>query len=159
MSRWKVERAHPRLSCNAAVAVSLFSEAEGQAQTPLNGRATNVSLEGAMIVLPERVPPGSRVTLLFLPADISAEAASIKTEATVMWGQATPDGPNHYNHGLRLLRPEPSLPPRLTGHGLPAVAESPHQATLSKVEVKAHRREPPPEATKSSSSFPVLPRP
>lgn len=123
MDRWKAERNHPRFPCDVPVTVVLSSDSEGHTRTPTDGRLQNVNEEGVLVVLPERIPPGSRLSLVATDAS-HAEAPSVKIGATVVWVGPTPDAPPSYQHGLRFLRPEPALLLYLTGRHLPARAGS-----------------------------------
>src|SRR2546425_8967817 len=94
------ERRTFRLSCNAPVIVGTFS-----------GQTANVSMEGAAIVLPEAIQPGSSVEVVFLPPepDPAGEALRVQKEATVVWVQETGEPDVSFRHGLRFAEPEIDL--------------------------------------------------
>ncbi len=106
--RDKRERVTPRLSCEAPVTMSRSGDGEGKSPTRLRGWTSDVSLEGALVLLPERVPPGSRVTLAFSPSapGQATERSLLETAAAIRWVRETPRG---FQHGLRFLCPEVEL--------------------------------------------------
>lgn len=118
MSRRQIERAFPRLACDVPVTVELSSDAEGRERTTLEGRTANVSHEGVMVVVPERIPPGTRVTLV----SGAALGARLEAAGTVVWARkvAGPEGAQ-YAHGVRLVHPAPEFALRLTEQALVAV--------------------------------------
>jgi hypothetical protein len=102
------ERRTFRLSCNAPVLV------EGT----FSGQAANVSMEGAAIVLPEAIQPGSSVAVVFLPPErdpadeafrVQGEVFRVQKEATVVWVQETGEPDVSFRHGLRFAEPDIDL--------------------------------------------------
>lgn len=104
------ERRTFRLSCNAPVVVKAGGRA-GERVGTVSGQTANVSMEGATIVLPEAIEPGSSVAVAFLsPAeDPARQAPAVHKEATVVWVQQTPAPDVAFRHGLRFAEPEIDL--------------------------------------------------
>lgn len=100
-----------RVSSNFSVTMKIPPDAEGNLRTPLSGQCNNVSQGGALVLLPERVDSGSRVTLVFAPAadDAATETSPIEIAATVVWTLENQEGPLWFQHGLRFLHPEIDL--------------------------------------------------
>ncbi|MFQ5990433.1 MAG: PilZ domain-containing protein [Candidatus Methylomirabilales bacterium] len=101
-------RGSPRFSCNFSVTVKFPPDAEENVRSPLSGRCDNVSLGGALVLLPERVALGSDVTPVFAtPAgDTAAETPPIEAPATVVWVLQSEEAPLRFRHGLRFLQPQ-----------------------------------------------------
>ncbi|MGH7313503.1 MAG: PilZ domain-containing protein [Candidatus Rokuibacteriota bacterium] len=105
------ERRTFRLSCNAPVLIK-FPQAEGQRAWAYSaGVAADVSMEGASVVLPEPLQPGSSIELAFLPtSDETPARGEIKKSATVVWvAQLAPLPSAPFRHGLRFSEPEVDL--------------------------------------------------
>ncbi|HET9491782.1 MAG TPA: PilZ domain-containing protein [Methylomirabilota bacterium] len=105
------ERRTFRLSCNAPVLVKYSQESEQPAWGYSAGVAGDVSMEGASVVLPESLRPGSAIELAFLPTSDEAPARrEIKKSATVVWvSQLAPLPSAPFRHGLRFTEPEVDL--------------------------------------------------
>jgi hypothetical protein len=68
-------------------------------------------MEGASVVLSERIEPGTSVELAFLPTSDEARAGGdIKKAATVVWAEQQAPLPSApFRHGLKFSEPEVDL--------------------------------------------------
>jgi hypothetical protein len=75
-------------------------------------------MEGAEIVLPEAIQPGSSVAVVFLPPErdpadeafrVQGEVFRVQKEATVVWVQETGEPDVSFRHGLRFAEPDIDL--------------------------------------------------
>lgn len=105
------ERRTFRLSCNAPVLVKYPRDREQRAWGYSAGVAGDVSMEGASVVLPESLRPGSSIELAFLPtSDETPARREITKSATVVWvSQLAPLPSSPFRHGLRFTEPEVDL--------------------------------------------------
>ena len=103
------ERRTFRLSCSAPVVVEPGGSAG--ATVGITGQAVNVSMEGAAIVLPEAIQPGSSAAIVFLPPepDPAGEDLGVQKEVTVVWVEETPEPDVAFRHGLRFDEPDIDL--------------------------------------------------
>lgn len=103
----KRERRTYRLSCYAPVVVEGRASAESNVR-PLSGLAANVSMEGASVLLPEAIPAGTRVAVVFLASERpgATESVRIEKQAEVVWVRDTPESGDASRHGLRFSEPD-----------------------------------------------------
>lgn len=105
------ERRTFRLSCNAPVLIKFPRDAEQRSWAYAAGVTADVSMEGASVVLPEAIPPGSSIELAFLPTSDQVPARrDIRKSATVVWvTQLAPLPSAPFRHGVRFSEPEVDL--------------------------------------------------
>jgi len=105
------ERRTFRLSCNAPVLIKFPRDAEQRAGAYSAGVTSDVSMEGASVVLPEAIQPGSSIELTFLPtSDEAPSRTDIRKSATVVWvAQLSPLPSAPFRHGLQFSEPEVDL--------------------------------------------------
>lgn len=105
------ERRTFRLSCNAPVVLKYSRDSTEHVWRYSSGLAADVSLEGAALLLPEPIRPGSTIALAVLsPApDGSAERLEIARRATVVWADETPVRRPSFRHGVRFEDPDVDL--------------------------------------------------
>jgi hypothetical protein len=105
------ERRTFRLSCNAPVLIKFPRDAGQRAWGYSAGVTADVSMEGASVVLPEAIQPGSSVEMAFLPTSDEVPAGrDIRKSATVVWvSQLAPLPSAPFRHGLRFTEPEVDL--------------------------------------------------
>jgi hypothetical protein len=105
------ERRTFRLTCESPVLIKFAPDPEQRTWAYLAGVTADVSMEGAAIVLPERIQPGSSVELAFLPtSDEALSAREIKKSATIVWvAQQAPLPSAPFRHGLRFSEPDADL--------------------------------------------------
>lgn len=89
-------RTYRRVACDTPVTV----DPGGDPQHLLTGRARNVSEVGMMVLLPEPLPLGLEVVLIYLPAATIAE---------VVWSALSPEDEPPHAHGLRFFQPNAQL--------------------------------------------------
>jgi hypothetical protein len=101
------ERRTFRLTCEAPVLIKFAPDPNQRTWAYLAGVAADVSMEGAAVVLPERILPGSSVELAFLPTSDEASAQDIRKSATIVWvAQQAPLPSAPFRHGLRFSEPD-----------------------------------------------------
>ncbi len=107
MPRWHVDRRCRRFDISVPALCRLSSDSEGQTRTPMTGLTGNLSELGALVRLPERIPPGSQISVEFSFPQFGA----ITVDAIVVWAKEPPEGQGDlpFHHGLRFLRPETAL--------------------------------------------------
>jgi hypothetical protein len=105
------ERRTFRLTCDAPVLIKVAPDPQQRAWTYLAGVASDVSMEGAAVVLSERIEAGSSIELAFLPTtDQAASAQEIRKSATIVWvAQHAPLPSAPFRHGLRFSEPDADL--------------------------------------------------
>lgn len=102
------ERRTFRLSCTVPIVLK-YSRADDQNVWQYSsGMTADVSLEGASVVLPEPLRPGSTISLALLsptPAG-SPERLEIAKEAVVVWTNEAPIARPSFRHGIRFVDPD-----------------------------------------------------
>lgn len=125
MPRWYVDRRCKRFNITVPVLCRLSSDSEGQTHTPMNGFTNNLSELGALVALPERIPPGTQIEVEFSFPQFGA----ITVDAIIVWAKEPPQGDSSLPHGLRFLRPEMAL-------RVLALTQSPSPAETQKAPVQ-----------------------
>jgi hypothetical protein len=105
------ERRTFRLSCTAPVVLKYSRDSAEHVWRYSCGLAADVSLEGAALLLPEPISPGSAIALAVLsPApDGSSERLEIARRATVVWADETPVRRPSFRHGIKFADPDVDL--------------------------------------------------
>src|SRR5262245_14136651 len=100
-----------RLSCTAPVVLKYARDNAEHLWRYSSGLAADVSLEGAALLLPEPIRPGSAIALAVLsPApEGGPERLEIARRATVAWADETPVGRPSFRHGIKFADPDVEL--------------------------------------------------
>jgi hypothetical protein len=102
------ERRSFRLSFTTPIVLKYSRDSDEGIWRYSSGLATDVSLEGAAVLLPEAIRPGSTIALAVLSptAAGSPERLEIAKQATVMWVDDKPITRPSFRHGLRFTDPD-----------------------------------------------------
>ena len=102
------ERRTFRLSCTAPIVLRYSRNSDENIWQYSSGQTADVSLEGAALLLPEPIRPGSTISLAVLsptPAG-SSERLEIAKRATVVWVDEKPITRPSFRHGIRFVDPD-----------------------------------------------------
>ncbi len=88
------DRRHSRFAMNLPVRVTRVT---GDPSRGWRGRTANLSGGGLAVVLPTRLPPGTRVAI-----EVRTAIGPLRMEADVLWTQRVPGGDCLTRHGLCL---------------------------------------------------------
>lgn len=106
------ERRTFRLSCTAPVVLKYSRDSAERIWRYSSGLAADVSLEGAALLLPEPIRPGSAIALAVLsptPEGGGTERLEIARRATVVWSDETPVRRPSFRHGIKFADPDVDL--------------------------------------------------
>jgi hypothetical protein len=102
------ERRTFRLSCTAPIVLKYYRNSDENIWRYSSGLAADVSLEGASVLLPEPIRPGSTIALAVLtPTPAGApQRLEMTREATVVWTDERPIMQPAFRHGIRFADPD-----------------------------------------------------
>jgi hypothetical protein len=105
------ERRTFRLSCTAPVVLKYSRDGAESLWRYSSGLSADVSLEGAALLLPEPIRPGSSIALAVLSSTSQggSERLDLTRPATVVWADETPVWRPSFRHGVRFADPAVDL--------------------------------------------------